>query len=88
MKRNYYSRHRLVKERLDKEAFEMKEFYASEMLDRLNSYKDSNGRNNTTRFAIGLRRLLNFLKQNPRIEYLPNKSSKKAGKWRWIGDKE
>ena len=37
MKRNYYSRHKLVKQRLDKEAFEMKEFYASEMLDRLNS---------------------------------------------------
>jgi|TARA_R100000152_G_C6737627_1_gene161642 dihydroxyacetone kinase-like predicted kinase len=79
-------RHKIVKQRINKEAWELKKFTANELLNKLNSYPNMDGRNRTN-LQLTVHRLANFLKANPNIKYIPNEENvKRAGMWEWIGD--
>jgi len=81
-------RHKLLRQRINKEAWDMKVFTANELKERLNNYPNMDGRGRTRNYQVSIHRLANLLKQNPYIEYIPDTNLKKAGKWKWVGDEE
>lgn len=81
-------RHAIIKQRINKEAWELKEFTANQLMDKLNNYPNMHGRNKTSR-QVTIQRLTNLLYMNPNIKFIPNfPNCKKAGIYKWIGDEE
>ena len=81
-------RHKIVKQRINKEAWKLREFYAKELLVILNNYPNMNGYGKTSH-QVTIGRLTNLLKQNPNVEYIQLcRFHKKPGMWKWIGDDE
>ena len=79
-------KHRVVKQRINKEAWDMKIFTARELLERINNYPNMHGRGVTTR-QVTMQRLSNLLKANPNLQHIKNPTNPRhAGKWEWIGD--
>ena len=80
-------RNKLIKQRINKEAWDLKKFTANQLLDKVNNYPNMHGRKKTSR-QVTIQRLTNILYMNPNVEYIPDDNRKKAGMWKWIGDDE
>jgi len=81
-------RHQKLKEKINKEAWKLKEFTARELLYVLNNYPNMHGRKRTIR-QVSIQRLTNLLKQNKNVKFIHHPTSlTQTGSWKWIGDKE
>ena len=81
-------RNKLIKQRINKEAWELKEFSANQLMNKLNDYPNMHGRGKTSRI-VSIQRLTNLLYMNPNIKYIPDeRNCKRVGMWEWIGDEE
>ena len=83
------AKHKLLKQRINKEAWELKEFSARELQYKINNYTNMDGRSRTRNLQVTIQRLCNLLKQNKNIKFIHHPSSlTKTGTWEWIGDDE
>ena len=82
------AKHKLLKQRINKEAWELKEFSAKQLQYKINNYTNMDGRRRTKNLQVTIHRLANLLKGNPNVKYIPNDNHKHAGMWEWIGEEE
>mgnify|MGYP003151784857 CR=1 FL=1 len=81
-------RHAILKQRINKVAWELKEFTANEVLHVLNNYPNMHGYGKTS-VQVSIQRVANLLRGNKNVQYIPNiPKSKRSGKWKWVGDEE
>ena len=82
-------RHKILKKRINLEAWKLKEFTSNQLLEVLNNYTNMDGRNRTKHLQVTIQRLCNLLKQNKNVKFIPDiNNAKRAGIWKWIGDEE
>ena len=79
-------RHKILKDRINKEAQLLSEFTTSEMLNILNNYPNQDGIMGRTQYKVSSNRLTNFLRANKNVSALPkiNPNSRKELRiWVW-----
>jgi hypothetical protein len=83
------AKHKLLRQRINKEAWELKEFSARELQYKINNYANMDGRNRTKNLQVTIQRLCNLLKQNKNIKFIPDvNNDKRPGMWKWVGDEK
>ena len=79
-------RHKVIKDRIIKEAKMLRQFTTREILEILNNYPNQDGIMGRTQYHIGTSRLTNFLRANKNIGKLPKvnpKNRKELNIWVW-----
>ena len=71
-------RHKILKKRINLEAWKLKEFTSNQLLEVLNNYTNMDGRNRTKHLQVTIQRLCNLLKQNKNV-FLGNISQRVLG---------
>tara|TARA_R100000152_G_C6748245_1_gene171842 strand:- start:940 stop:1191 length:252 start_codon:yes stop_codon:yes gene_type:complete len=81
-------RHKILKNRINKEAERLGEFTTSDLMDILNNYPNNHGYG-TTHLTVNSQRLSNLLYANPKIGIKQKYTTSKSRTiWEWMGDEE
>jgi hemoglobin-like flavoprotein len=84
-----FTKHKIVKKRINKLAEEMGEFTTQEMYDKLFYYPNNEGRLFNRRRQVTKPRLQNFLLMDKQIGFARKSPDRHINHiWKWIGDDE
>ena len=84
-----FTKHKIVKDRINKLAKELGEFTTQEMYDRMFYYPNNEGRLYHRRRQVSKQRLQNFLLMDKQIGFAMKSEKRHVNHiWKWIGDEE
>ena len=82
------AKHKILKNRINKEAEQLGEFTTQQLMDILNGYTNNHGYGKT-HLMVNAQRLSNLLYANPKVGIKQKYTTSKSRTiWEWMGDEE